>query len=141
MISNRFPALWSRLASLPGEVDRFLEGQQATANQAASPPVNVWEAEDAYHVEVELPGVAQDKVEVTVTHGTDLLIEAQRPMPADKGAWLHQERGCGRFRRLLHLPLPVQSDQVEAKLEHGVLCLRLPKAESVRPRRIAVKGE
>jgi HSP20 family protein len=141
MTTNRLPALWDRLARLPAEVDRLFEGFSLSQGDFTPAPVNVREEAEAFLVEVELPGVPQDRVNVTVTHGTDLLVEAERPAGAERGAWHRRERGTGRCRRLLRLPLPVEADRVEARLENGVLFLTLPKAAAGRPRRIDVKGE
>jgi HSP20 family protein len=142
MTARTLPSLWSRLSRLPGEADRFLEGwYDFLRDGSVAPPVNLWEEPEAFRAEVELPGVPQDKVSVTVTNGTDLLLEGERPAAGDGVAWHCRECGAGRFRRLLRLPVPVEADKVEARLENGVLHLTLPKAASARPRRIAVKGE
>ncbi len=140
MNARLMPSLWSRLYALPPQANGFADGQEEESRACFSSPVNVWEEPEAFHVEAELPGVPQDKIGVTVTGGTDLLLEGERPA-AGAATWLRRERGAGCFRRLLRLPLPVEADKVEARLENGVLHLTLPKAESVRPRRIAVKGE
>lgn len=58
---------------------------------------------------------------------------------AANGAWLHRERPSGRFERSITLPLPVDVESVEARLEHGVLTVRLPKAQAVRARKIQVQ--
>jgi HSP20 family protein len=131
------PSLWARLHQLPSDADYRPNGHEEAFS---SPPVNVWEEAETYHLEAELPGVPQDKVAVTVTGGTDLLLEGERP-EIGKVAFLCREHGGGRFRRLLRFPLPVEADKVEARLENGVLHLRLPKADSVRPRRIDVRAE
>ncbi len=141
MTARMLPSLWSRLGLLPGENDLPAGGNGGAAGGPVQPPVNAWEEAEAFHVELELPGVPQDRVHVTVTDGTDVLVEAERPAPAGPVAWHRRERGPGRFRRLLRLTVPVETDKVEARLEHGVLHLTLPKAESARPRRIPVRGE
>jgi HSP20 family protein len=136
------PSLWSRLGRLPAEADRLFDGWcEALSGGAVPPPVNLWEEAEAFRVEAELPGVPQDKVSVTVTNGTDLLLEGERPASGEGVAWHHRERGPGHFRRLLRLPTPVDADKVEARLVNGVLNLTLPKAESARARRVAVRGE
>jgi HSP20 family protein len=60
--------------------------------------------------------------------------------PPEGGAWHRQERGQGNFVRTLTLPTQVDAEKVEAKLEHGVLQLRLPKHEAAKPRKIVVKS-
>jgi HSP20 family protein len=140
------PSLLDRLSRLPGELEGLF-GNLASAPRSwwmqsfPYPLVNVREEADAIRVEAEVPGVARDQIEVLVRHGTELTIEGERKQDGDQnGTWHHQERGVGRFRRVLTLPVAVEADKVEARLEHGVLRLRLPKAESVKPHRIPVQG-
>jgi HSP20 family protein len=140
------PSLLDRLGRLPGELEDLV-GNLAAAPRAwwvncyPYPLVNVREDAEAVHVEAEVPGVAQDQIEVLVQHGTELTLQGERPAKSGaNGTWHRQERGAGRFRRVLTLPAPVDGAKVEARLEHGVLRLTLPKAESVKPRRIPVQG-
>jgi HSP20 family protein len=144
--SVSLPSLLDRLSRLPGELEDLV-GNLASAprawwvNSFPYPLVNVREEADAFRVEADVPGVTRDQIEVLVRHGTELTIEGERKQDCEtNGTWHQQERGVGRFRRVLTLPVAVDADQVEARLEHGVLRLRLPKAESVKPHRIAVQG-
>jgi HSP20 family protein len=126
--------------------DRLFEdlGQVLPRNVAlvAFPPINVWEDAEAFHIEVEAPGLTQEQVQVSVTNRNRLTIQGERlPEEVGKGRWHRRERGFGRFQRVLELPAPVEADRVEARLENGLLFLTLPKAEEARPRRIAVKSE
>jgi HSP20 family protein len=106
------------------------------------PPVNLWEDDEHLYVEAELPGLNPDQLVVQVTEGNLLTLEGDRQVPADpKGTWLRQERGFGKFSRVVELPVAVEADKVEARFEKGVLALKLPKAAAARPRRIAVKAE
>jgi HSP20 family protein len=138
------PGLWDGLTRLQGEMgrlfDQWADGPRALA--PAYPAVNVWEGPDAFHVEAELPGLKREDLNIAVTQRNVLAIQGERkPEEQGKGAWHRRERGFGRFQRVLKLPAPVDADKVEARLEHGVLHLTLPKAEEARPRRIAVKAE
>ncbi len=102
------------------------------------PALNVWESDDALFVEAELPGLKQDNLELEIMGG-ELTIKGQRPDVKQDGESYHrQERGTGAFVRRLRLPVDVDSSEVEAKLEHGVLEIRLPKAEAAKPRKITV---
>jgi HSP20 family protein len=148
MTSSRLlPSLWASFDRLQGEMGRLFEdfgaGLPRTAGLvAAFPPVNVREDAEAFHVEAVVPGLTQEQVQVSVTNKNQLTLQGERlPEEANKGRWHRRERGFGRFQRALKLPAPVDADKVEAKLENGVLYLRLPKAEEARPRRIAVKAE
>ena len=137
------PSLWNGFNRLQGEVNRLLEPWVAAPERPTSlaPRVNVWEDAEAFHVEAEVPGVPQDQVEVFVTDCTRLTVRGERRAEAPaNGSWLCREHRAGRFERVLELPLPVEADRVEARLEHGVLFLTLPKAEAVRPRRVTVKA-
>jgi HSP20 family protein len=144
---QRLPALWSGLNRLSGEVDRLFErwGPEVVTRHlglGAFPPVNVWEDENAFDVEAELPGLKQEQLHISVANRTELTIQGERSADERlKGTWHRRERGFGKFQRALTLPVPVDPDKVEARLENGVLHLTLPKAEEARPRRITVKAE
>jgi HSP20 family protein len=140
------PSLLNRLSRLPGELENLVGGWRDAprgwlAQTYPYPLVNVREEDDVFHVEAEVPGLAPGRVEVSVRNGTELTIEGDRPSADAPGFWHRRERGTGSFRRVLTLPAPVDPERVEARLEHGVLRLTLPKAEEARPRRINVQGE
>jgi len=104
------------------------------------PPVNLWEDDENLYVEAELPGLPAEQLGVTVTQGNQLTIEGDRPSPNLAGTWRQQERGFGKFSRLVELPVAVDADKVVAHFEQGVLALKLPKAAAAKPRRIAVQA-
>jgi HSP20 family protein len=143
--SRLLPSLWASFDRLHGEMDRLLEGWGVDLPRTgvpAFPPVNVWEDQDAFHVEAELPGLTREQLQISVTHRNQLALQGERPVEEfEKGRWHRRERGFGRFQRVLKLPAPVDADKVEAKLEDGVLLLTLPKSEEAKPRKIAVKAE
>jgi len=106
------------------------------------PAVNVWEDADHVFVEAELPGLSLQDLEIYVTGGNQLTLKGERKQNVpEKGVWHRQERGLGSFVRSLTLPFQVNSDKVDARLENGVLTVKLPKHEGARPRKITVKGE
>lgn len=105
---------------------------------AAYPPVNVWENGEAIFVEAEVPGLALEDLELSV-HGDALTIGGERKVPVTEAAYHRRERGNGKFRRVLRLPVPIDQDKIDASLKEGVLLLTLPKAPEARPRKIAVK--
>ena len=140
-------ALLDRLGRLPGDMEELV-GNLASVprnwwvHSFPYPLVNIREEGDAFHVEAEVPGLTQEQVEVLIRHGTELTLQGERkPAAGETGTWIRQERGDGRFQRVLTLPAPVNADKVEARLDHGVLRLLLPKAESVKAHRIPVKDE
>lgn len=135
--SRLLPSLWANF-------DRLLEGFDDFPRQLALgapyPPLNVWEEGDAFYIEAEVPGLAQEQLHVEVTHRNQVTISGERPAGERENRWHRRERGFGSFRRMIRIPAPVDADKVEAKLEDGVLTLTLPKAEEARPRRITVKA-
>lgn len=133
--------LWREMDGFRHEVDRLF-GRQVVGAHAAAPALNVWEDESAYFVEADLPDIVADKLDITVKEGNRLTVTGERKSfePAN-AVWHLQERYAGPFTRELTLPAPVDADKVEAKFEHGVLRIALPKSESAKPRKIAVKAE
>jgi len=106
------------------------------------PATNVYETDEAYVVECEVPGLEMDDLEVYVA-GDVLTLSGTRPetIPSE-GATLHrQERDTGRFSRAITLTGPVLSDKTEATLANGILTVRVPKAEEAKPKRIQVKAD
>ena len=103
------------------------------------PAVNVWETDDAVVAELEVPGVKSDQIDIAVVEN-ELTLKIQRPeTPADEVTFHRRERPSGPMTRVLRLPVPVDADRVSAELREGVLTVTLPKAESVKPRKINVK--
>jgi HSP20 family protein len=106
----------------------------------AYPLLNVCDEGDALSVEAELPGVKQADLEVFAL-GNELTIKGRWQSDEGDGRTHHrQERPVGEFSRVLTLPVEVNADKVEARLSDGVLSIRLPKAESAKPRKISLKS-
>ncbi len=102
------------------------------------PPVNLYETEDGYVLTAELPGLRHGDLEVSI-EGNRVTLRGERKIEYPEDAGLHRrERQAGIFRRVLELPVEVESEKAEATYKHGVLMLRLPKAERHRPRQISV---
>jgi HSP20 family protein len=94
---------------------------------------------DAYEVRAALPGVRPEDVDVTV-QGDQLTIKGQIHAQEERSGdtWLIREQRAGSVERSITLPGIVNSESSEARLENGVLTLRLPKAQEASPRRITV---
>jgi HSP20 family protein len=106
------------------------------------PAVNLWEDDDFVYAEAELPGIRMEELEVTVTGANQLTIKGERKQLApEKAEWHRQERGFGNFERTIDLPVSVDANKVEARLENGVLTVKMAKSPEARPRRITVKAE
>jgi len=103
-----------------------------------TPLADMEETDDAYLVEVELPGVKGDDIAVDVA-GRRLTVSGERKERERVGILRRQTRTVGQFHYEVVLPGEVAEDQVEAALNEGVLNIRVPKVEADRPRRIPVK--
>lgn len=135
------------LDQLRQEVNRLFEDPFGTFNAANdlftgwAPPLDLSEDADQLVVEVELPGVRKEDLELSVHKGV-LSISGERKSehPADGEAGCYRrERFHGRFQRSITLPKPVEADAAKATYRDGVLTVVLPKTEEARPRKIAVK--
>ena len=102
-------------------------------------PASVWEDEDHYHIEVELPGIANDDVEITYEKGA-LIVAAERKAPEEQRKFWHQSRRYGKSRFSLQLPDTVDGEKIDAELRLGVLHLTLAKRPEAQPKKIAVKS-
>jgi HSP20 family protein len=110
--------------------------------EVAYPAVNMWEDEDFVHVEAELPGLKLSDLEITVTGDNRLTVKGKRPPVAmDKVECHRVERISGDFERVLLLPIKVDAGKVEARLENGVLTIKMAKSPAAKPRKIPVKAE
>ncbi|HID78246.1 MAG TPA: Hsp20/alpha crystallin family protein [Planctomycetaceae bacterium] len=128
--------LWSGFAE---NVGHMAEGAWSLAGRGR-PPVNIWEEDDAVRVELEVPGVKADQLELSVT-GQQLAIRIERPSIEEPGVTYHRrERPVGTFHRVVRLPVPVDTGRVEAELRQGVLTITLAKTEAAKARRIYVSG-
>lgn len=103
------------------------------------PPVDVCETKDDLVVSLELPGVREKEVEVAIT-GDLLTVKGERRFSREsKDESFHRmERVYGKFERTIPLPVAVQTDKVKATYRDGVLDIRLPKVEEVKPRQIKI---
>ena len=110
-----------------------------TETRRFAPPMNVWEDENAFHVETELPGIPMENVEVLATTDS-LTIKGQRTEETRENAANHvRERRFGSFERSVTLSGEINVDGVEARLEHGVLHVTMPKAENAaRSRKVQI---
>lgn len=92
---------------------------------------------DDYVLELEVPGVPKDGVELTFENG---LLTVQCSRAAAESGWtpVHQEIPVGDYRRLFELDRTIDATRISASLDQGILRIVLPKAESAKPRRIAL---
>ncbi len=122
------------------EIGRELRVGQA-ATRSASIPLDVIEDADGYSVLAVLPGVAPEAIEVQLAEQTlSIAGELSLAEPSAGSRYRLRELAGGRFERNLRLAYPIEADAIQTSYSHGLLSLRLPKAESAKPRRIEVAG-
>jgi HSP20 family protein len=126
------------LRRLQEEMDRLAGAFTPAA--ASFPAVNLYAGRDGIAVSAELPGVAKDELEIHAHRDTLTLRGTRRPAAEDEAAFHRRERRSGAFTRTIQLPFRVDPEQIEARLENGVLQLSLQRPEEDKPRRIEVKG-
>jgi len=100
--------------------------------------VNVREEDEAYTLSALVPGLKSEDVNIQVL---DDVLRIEGEYKQDETGYLLQELPSGSFTRTLRLPAAIDADSVEAKIADGVLTLRLPKAESARPKQIKITSK
>jgi HSP20 family protein len=105
-----------------------------------APAVDVYETKEDLVVTCELPGVREKDVHVSVTNDI-LTIRGERAQQHEvkDESFYRTERWYGKFERNIPLPLPVETDRVKASFRDGVLEIKLPKAEAVKPKEIKIE--
>jgi HSP20 family protein len=103
----------------------------------SAPVVNLHQDADGFTLEVEMPGVGKQGVEVTVEDGK-LILSGHRVPAADFGKPVHRERKAAGYRRVFDLDPSIDATRISARIEQGLLTVHLPKTEAVKPRKITV---
>ena len=117
------------------------ENQNGTQNrreQFMAPAASVREAGEGYTLLIEMPGVNKEGLEISVENN-ELTITGRRSMPTVDGALLHRESRAENYRRSFEIDPSIDTGKISARMDQGVLTLTLPKAEHVKPRKIAVE--
>jgi len=110
-----------------------------TGSRAWMPVVDMYETKDDLILSFELPGVREKEVSVSIT-GDLLTVKGERQFNQElnNDNYHHMERAYGKFERTVQLPMHVQAGRVTATSRDGVLEVKLPKAEEVRPKEIKI---
>ena len=120
---------------------------QSTVRPSSSParlgalPLDLYAEGDDYVLEVALPGVQQETLEIS-TLGNGLTIQGEFATAAEQEQgrqYLYRQLPRGRFEQTITVPSDIDADKIEARCENGLLRLRLPKAETARRRRVAIQ--
>jgi HSP20 family protein len=116
-------------------------GNNGMSARNYEPRVNVVENDDGYQVTAELPGMTPKDFSVEVKDNQLWISGEKKEEAEEKGKTYHRvERRYGAFRRVIPLAAQVNADHIAADYKDGVLSIRIPKSETVKPRRITVKS-
>ena len=113
------------------------DNERGQSEQFITPSASVVETGDGYTLEVEMPGVNKDGLEISVENN-ELTIVGRRSRSSVEGKLIHRESRPENYRRTFELDPSIDADKIGAKIDQGVITLTLPKAEHVKPRKIAV---
>jgi HSP20 family protein len=113
------------------------DSDRAQAEQFIAPPASVTDTAGGYMLEIEMPGVKKDGLDISVENH-ELTIIGRRSVPAAEGTVIHRESRPENFRRTFELDPSIDANKISAKIEQGLMTLTLPKAEHVKPRKISV---
>ena len=132
----------SRMATLSRAMDDVIGQTNESLNgQYWVPSMDAWETEQAFVVQVDLPGLRPEQVDVSFDRNV-LTVRGTRSdtIPTDKGEKrvFFVERSPGSFSRTLRFPQYVEASKIGAKFENGVLTVTVPKSEAAKPRKIEV---
>lgn len=103
-----------------------------------TPRADIAEHDDHYRIEIDLPGVAKETIDLQVEEG-ELRLTASREHLREGESFLHRERRNGTYCRLFRLSDQIDTSRAEASLEEGVLRVRLPKAARTQNRKIEIR--
>jgi HSP20 family protein len=135
--SESVDAVTERMRRIAEQMFSGLGSPALLAEAAAwTPPVDIEEQDDAYVLEVELPGVQREDVSIELG-GNELMITGELKERERTGIVRRRTRRVGRFDYRVMLPSEVDAESIEAKMNDGVLTVRVPKREQAR-RRIEV---
>jgi HSP20 family protein len=137
-------ALLMKPEPFSNEFDRLfntLFDRSAAEARSWTPAMDLVEAEDHFLLRADLPGLREEDVNIEVRDST-LRISGERKAEHEQRerGWYRLERQFGKFSRALTLPEGINPDAIEAKFDHGVLEVLIPKPEERKPRRIEIKG-
>ena len=113
------------------------ESDRGQAEQFITPPSSVTEIADGYMLEIEMPGVKKDGLDISFENN-ELTITGRRSLPRVEGTLIHRESRPENFRRVFEIDPSIDADKISAKIDQGLVTLTLPKAEHVKPRKITV---
>jgi HSP20 family protein len=151
MRANTYNSLVRDAAALSSVMNRFFENagydygrnggsSEQPREQESLLPVDVWATAEEFQVSAYVPGVNPEDVEITF-EGDELTIRGHLSAAPEGADFLKRELYHGSFARRITFGVPVDADRIEAHFHNGLLTLRVPKAEAVRPKQIKIQAK
>ena len=145
MNTNPFKDIEKARSEMDRLWDTFLFGRPKKSQlveEEWQPAMDVAETEGELVVNVEIPGMNPEDIDVSLSEGTLLIKGEKKPEPEEKEAdYRLIERSYGGFSRSIQLPTEVQSDKISASYKNGILKITLPKSEEAKKKEIKIKVE
>lgn len=161
LFRSSFPSTgdFAPLFRLLDDYDNHRSGRQSTALRSFAPRFDVRESSDAYHLDGELPGIAQKDISIEFTDPQTLVVKGRtereytEPQPeaeaeqegesksskAKQHRFWATERSVGEFQRTFAFPTRVDQDAVKASLKNGILSVLVPKATTAATKKITIE--
>ena len=117
--------------------NQFFGGSNGDGNSRWNVPIAVWDDDKCIYVELDVPGVRREDLEIFAHQGT-LRISGERKVASEEREYWHNDRAYGRFERLISLPDIIDLGSVEAKMQDGVLSITVTKRSDAQPKKIAI---
>jgi HSP20 family protein len=121
-------------------MNNLMEENQSALRQSekfVTPAASVTEGGDGYTLQLEMPGVNKESLDISV-EDNELTIVGRRTVTIPEGVLVHRESRTENYRRIFELDPSVDVAPIVARMDQGIATLDLPKAEHVKPRKIAV---
>ena len=122
------------------DLDRLTEAMFGTTGRPAVMPMDAYRQGDTFHIDLDLPGVDPDSIDVTVEQNVLTVHAERRPAINEEAERVVRERTFGTFSRQVFLGETLDVERLSAGYEAGVLTIKLPVAEQAKPRKISVGG-
>ena len=134
-------SLFDELESLQEDLGHaFGGGYRRFGRGTRYPLMNVWSSNEGLVVDVEIPGIDINDLEVSTADSVLTLHgKVNTAKAGEKETWLRRERASGEFVRTVQLPYKIDENAVKAKYTNGILRLTLPQAEEEKPRKITIE--
>ena len=120
---------------MPDIFNDFFDNSWMERTNYTAPAINVIENEKEYDVELAAPGLTKEDFQVHVDEDNNLVInmekKAENHEKKHQGRYLRREFSYEKYQQMLTLPEDAEADKIEAKVEHGVLNVHIPKKENV----------